>query len=92
VSPPEEMNLDNLAADGLYSQLIDEVKAIAKKYRLDSAALFVTWRTDESGTRSACAKSGNYYATKGAVEHWLVREDENERFSQRQFLGEGGAE
>jgi hypothetical protein len=85
----DEMDPDNLAADGLYAQLQKEAEAIAKKYSLDSAAIFFTWRTNHTGTRSACAKAGNYYATLGAVQHWLIRESETERINQRRYLGEG---
>lgn len=88
---PGDIDPEKLAADGLYDQLAKECEEIAKKYRLDSAAIFFTWRTDKLGTRSACVKSGNYYATLGAVQHWLIREDEGERVASRKHL-EGAEE
>lgn len=87
MSDPIEMDPDHLAAEGMQKKMEEACAAMLKQNGLDSIILFVTWRTDANGTRSLCAKAGNYYASYGMIRHWQVREEEDERIFQRRSNG-----
>lgn len=55
------------------SQLADECAAKLLEH-LDSVIIIGTVYDSENGTRVICKRSGNYYATKGAITEWLEEE------------------
>jgi hypothetical protein len=82
----EELDPAQLAAEGLQRKLNEECEKLARMHGLDSIILFATWRTEKTGTRSLCAKAGNYYASYGMIQHWQIREEETERIFQRRVM------
>lgn len=75
----DEIDADQMAAEGLHAKLTQAVEVMLKAHGLDSAILFATWRTNKDSTRSTAVQAGNYYASYGMIKHWQVREDEKER-------------
>lgn len=78
-----EIDMDYMSAEGLRDSLREEAERLAKKYGVQSLAIFVTQMTSEAKTQSITARAGNYYATYGYVRQWIVQEDESERANTR---------
>lgn len=58
------------------SNLVDECADRLSEH-FESVVIIATVYDGNNGTRVACKRRGNYYATKGAITEWL--EDERNR-------------
>jgi len=59
------------------TKILDQAVSILQEH-FDAVQVVVTWRNSDGGTVMRGYGNGNYYARKGAVSSWLLREDEGE--------------
>lgn len=72
----DDFDIDQLAAEGASESFTEEAKALMKRHGLQSCFIAATTIGDkEYSTRAIYGRSGNYYATYGAIRQWLIDED-----------------